>query len=467
MYYTAKGLLVSQMDATLESQASAIITATEVEDDELEVDDDIVAFAGFAEGSHDALFIIRSARDAHVLTQVPSRASAMLRSLSAPADGSTRGFTTLADGTPCRIHRQVYTPAKDELRRFGTLEVIVGADASVLFRTLRTLAMVLLGTGLVGIVVVVCAVRAALHRGLRPLRNLAASLRQVAPGRAYTLPSPDSHPDELVPVVEKLHDLLQRVDASLARERRFSSHAAHELRTPLAELKSATELAATWPEEATPERHREMLDTIAELEVLLDRLALLARAESGREGARREPLVLPGAMETLLERVRPAAEAKNVKLAVTCPAMTLHTDGVLWQAIMQNLLGNAVSHTPAGSTVEVTVTSGGMCVTNPAPQLQAGDLPHLFERFWRKDNAQGGAEQSSSGILPESSHGLPACGSGLRDNDSAFPPGGARHSGLGLSIVEACCEALGGTCRASLDAQHRLVLEVFLPEQRG
>src|SRR5690606_30267603 len=90
-------------------------------------------------------------------------------------------------------------------------------------------------------------------------------------------------PAELVPVATGLNEWLGRLEASFDRERRFSSHAAHELRTPLAELKSMAELGAMFPEEATPERSAEMLAVANELEALLEKLALLARADAGRQ----------------------------------------------------------------------------------------------------------------------------------------------------------------------------------------
>ena len=106
----------------------------------------------------------------------------------------------------------------------------------------------------------------------------------------------------------------------------------------------------------------------------------------------------------------------------------MSTDPVLWGAILQNLLGNAVSHAPSGSRVKVAFADGVLTAVNPAPDLAREDLEKLFERFWRKDEAH-----------------------------SAYG-----HSGLGMSIVKACAILLGGECRASLEAGE-LKVEVKMP----
>jgi len=92
------------------------------------------------------------------------------------------------------------------------------------------------------------------------------------------------------------------------------------------------------------------------------------------------------------------------------------TDPLLWTAILNNLLGSAVSHAPRGAHVLVEASTGCLAVSNEAPDFEAKDLPHLFERFWRKSEAR-----SEKG-----------------------------QSGLGLAVVAACAERLGARCRATL-----------------
>ena len=88
------------------------------------------------------------------------------------------------------------------------------------------------------------------------------------------------------------------------------------------------------------------------------------------------------------------------------------TDPLLWTAILNNLLGNAVSHAPRGAHMLVEASTGCLAVSNEAPDFEAKDLPHLFERFWRKSEAR-----SEKGCL---------------------------------AVVAACADRLGARCRATL-----------------
>ena len=95
-----------------------------------------------------------------------------------------------------------------------------------------------------------------------------------------------------------------------------------------------------------------------------------------------------------------------------------HSDPVLWRAIVQNLVDNAVAYAPAGSTIGITASPRSLSVSNDAPGLDEDDLGKLFERFWRKEG----------------------------------PRSGTQHSGLGLSIVRSSAEFLGGRCDAMLES---------------
>jgi signal transduction histidine kinase len=227
-------------------------------------------------------------------------------------------------------------------------------------------------------------------------------------------------------VGKSLNGWLQRLESSFERERRFSSHAAHELRTPLAELRAMAELGAMFPDEATPERFQEVVAVSDELSSLLERLSLLSRTEAGRQPVSHEPVDLRAAVDLALERVARQAEERGIRFTTAVDGAPFISDPVLWAAILQNLIGNAAAHSPVGSSVDITAAPGNVTVSNPAPDLTQADVDLLFERFWRKDAAHSGTE----------------------------------HSGLGLSIVQAIAKALGGKCSAELSAGGVLTIHV-------
>jgi signal transduction histidine kinase len=426
VYYIVRSVLLTQIDDTLTSRAQAIIVATEVKGSRLDLDDDLVAFAGFSEGNPRDFFAMYQADGARVLrsSSLPLGSLDFIKQeILQAAQQPDFLFATLRDGRAVRVRVQGFIPAGSEGGTFHDLRVVTGTEARGLQETLRTLAAVLTGTGLLFFLATILALREALRRGLHPLEDLAGQIRAIQPGNQRSLKSPDTLPDELATVVEKLNELLKRVDDSLARERRFSSHAAHELRTPLAELRATAELAATWPEEATPERLRDMLQVIGNLDGLVERLSQLARMDGAEKATHMEPVDLEESILAVIQRHQETAEARQITMETHITPGAFRTDPTLWSSILNNLIGNALSHAPKGVTVRVAASPAKLCVSNPAPNLRAEDVPHLFERFWRK--------HSASGI--------------------------EHHSGLGLSIVAACVETLGGRVRAALDPSTKML----------
>ena len=206
------------------------------------------------------------------------------------------------------------------------------------------------------------------------------------------------------------------MDPYSSPETRFTSDAAHELRTPLAELRAMTELGAKWPDEFTAEHGREMLEVLAELESLLETLSLLAKADS-EASPHLEAVELEVGVRESLARFGDDIAERGLQIELDLSPGSITTDPVLWRAIIANLLGNAVTYAPGGSTLRISASSRVFAVENEAPDLDPGDLDRLFERFWRKSSSR-----TEKG-----------------------------HSGLGLSVVRAAVTFLGGECSASLD----------------
>ncbi|WP_035614171.1 ATP-binding protein [Haloferula sp. BvORR071] len=424
-------LLIDHFDQTLTAKATALITASEIDGGEFEIDLKVQDFAGFGTGGGDYFEIRRMNGD--VFLRSPSLISAgieMGKSGKPPQNDEAKiREAKLGDERPARFYIQRFYPKGDKKRRHQDLYLIVASPLRGLQVELALLGTVLAVAGGLALFVMVPLVGFGLARGLRPLGKLAGDVRSIPPDGLHQRLATERIPEELVPVAVSLNDWLERLEASFERERRFSSNAAHELRTPLAELKSMAELGATWPEETTPERCAEMVTVANEMEALLEKLSLLARTEAGRQVVGRESLPLDAATATVVERFEGRAAERGLALEKRIGSEVICTDPMLWGAILQNLLGNAVSHSPAGSTVVIEVSPGLIAVSNPAPDLESGDLPKLFERFWRKDEARSG-------------YG---------------------HSGLGMSIVRACATLLGGECHATLSDEKLFRVEVVFP----
>ncbi len=429
-FFTMKEILYLRFDETLTAKASALITASEVDDGGLEIDFTVQDFAGFGKGGEDFFEIRRENGD--LLLRSPSlrgEGKAIDRFDNfIPPTGDVPVFTNhdLADGRPARFYVRKINPKDDEKSRYKDIYLIAGSPVVAVQRELNILGTVLAGIGGLTILLMIPIVRLGMEKGLRPLDSLSEKISAIGSDDLTERLAIESLPAELKPLASRLNGWLGKLEESFARERRFSSHAAHELRTPLAEIRSIAELGKLWPEEATTERCAEIVTVTGEMEALLEKLALLARADSGRQPVNLEECHLRSMVSTITSRFDPLANKRGLKIQMSVRNEITETDPVIWTTIFQNLYGNAISHSPVGSEIEVEISSQCISVSNPAPDLTSEDLEHLFEQFWRKDESRSG-------------YG---------------------HSGLGLSVFRASAELLGGKHSAGFTESGALLIEV-------
>jgi two-component system sensor histidine kinase QseC len=404
LFFALRLALRSQFDDTLRTKADALVIASVVDDGELEIDLDVQAFAGFGESSPGDYFEIHAA-DGTVLARSPSLGTASLPPLGSPPDPA-EGVRNcpLPEGRDGRAYWRRFTPADDTDHRFSGLKIIVASDRARLKRTLQPIATTIAMVGAGGIVVILSLLGLVVRRGLRPLDRLGADVQRIDVARLSSRLSLDDLPVELRGMAGKLN----------------------ELRTPLAELKAMTELGATWPEEFTAGHVSEMLEVISELEALIEKLSLLARAETGGPGSI-ERIDLEESIHECLSRQKLEIASRNLEVDCRIEPGEFLSDPVLWRAIVHNLIDNAVAYAPAGSTIGISASPRSLSVSNDAPGLAEEDLDKLFERFWRKDG----------------------------------PRSGTKHSGLGLSIVRSSAEFLGGACEAMLESGRLTVLVIW------
>ncbi|HXT21370.1 MAG TPA: ATP-binding protein, partial [Thermoanaerobaculia bacterium] len=234
----------------------------------------------------------------------------------------------------------------------------------------------------------------------------------------------------------RLDDLLARLAEAFEREKRFSSDVAHELRTPVAELRSLAEVAHRWPEDrhATQAFFADVGAVAAQMEELIGNLLALARSDAGADALWVQEVSLAAAVKRAWERQEPRAAERGVTLDLAIDGDdALFTDAAKLDLILANLLANAAAYAPVGSPVscrgEVDGQRFRLAIANAAPQLDPGDLPLLGQRFWRKDDARGDG----------------------------------RHAGLGLTLVRSLANALGYAVDFRLDGERRFTVEVSGP----
>lgn len=227
-------------------------------------------------------------------------------------------------------------------------------------------------------------VRTLLGRALAPVEDLRAAADRVAlAGGPGSLPVPAAD-DELAALARTLNAMLDRLEASAARQRTFVADAAHELRSPVAAARAAVEVARAHPA-AYPvaDLVADLAPEVARMQALVDDLLVLARV--GAAPVPRGPVDLADAAAEAASSAAPVADARAVRVALAGAGAALGTaDGV--RRVLRNLVVNAARH--AAARVDVTVDDGRVVVDDDGPGIAPQDRERVFERFVRLDDAR-------------------------------------------------------------------------------
>ncbi len=320
-------------------------------------------------------------------------------------------FTITVPGLPGNLLRARYTADYAREDAFGKRWALIFA-----LTTLAAGALVALGT------------RWRTRALLRPLNDLAAQTRAIAPDRLDQRLQLADPAEELLPWIEQFNALMTRLERAYAQLEAFNADVAHELRTPLATLMMQTELALS-RERPAPELRETLACSLEELQrmsALVNDMLFLSQADRGAKARRGQPRTLADLARNVVEFHEAAADERSLRLEVQGDAL-LAVDEPLVQRALSNLLGNACRFADPGSTVTTSIEPAGdggvsIRVHNRGPAIDPQDLPRLFTRFFRADSSR-------------------CC-----DGDE-------QHFGLGLAIVAAISRMHGGVPSATSGAE--------------
>jgi two-component system sensor histidine kinase QseC len=435
IYFWNRAVLLKEFDAELRAKALAITTLTRQEGDRVDVDFSDRFMRGFDEKVATDFFQMWSTNGTSLEhseslgdAQLPCRFGGLRQpefwNLRLPS-----GFAGRAVGfsfSPQMGEGEERNPA---LR--ARVILVVASDRRELNQALATFAAILGVSGLLLLAATVLLVPPLLRQELAPLDQLANQAAQINANSLATRFPVEGIPSELTPISARLNDLLARLEQSFERERRFSADLAHELRTPLAELRTMAEFALEWPEAREIATHQEILATVGQMEGMVRRLLTLLRSENGQLPAVRERIGMRPLIEQAWKPFAQRAKLKRLQFFHHATAGDeVETDPVLLRSILTSLLDNAVEYTPAGGklVIDSKVQNGRVHleIANNVENLTAEDVSRLFDRFWRKDPARSSGE----------------------------------HSGLGLSLARGFAQALGYELTARLDGTSMLSLQL-------
>ena len=440
VFFTRRQLR-NAFDAGLHGRAMSIAALVRYSEDEhptLIFEDDLVPPP--VEKQHPDLYQVTTG-DGRVLARSPN----WPLDLQAIPKKDRQHANFAVDGIRYRAVRLENVPVLDREGDAPSTDVLTVTYAAPTDQMTRAIAhaaiYIAAGSGLLLLVTVALAVL-GLRRGLRPLAELATSAASVNTSNWKLNPSEAAvSTTELAPLTQAMTAMLDGLHRAFTQQREFLANAAHELKTPVAILKSTLQSLLQRPRAAEEYRAglEQALDDMARLEQLMHSMLRLARAEQWAAGSTRrdlEAVEVAATCESALERLAPVARERGVTIHFASNGpMPMRADADDLELVWSNLLENAIRFSPAGGNVQLRVRANGQRgyieVEDEGPGIPQSELAHLFERFHRSDSSR------------------------------ARNTGGY---GLGLAISKALIEAYGGTITpASRPGQGtRMVVEVPL-----
>jgi heavy metal sensor kinase len=255
-------------------------------------------------------------------------------------------------------------------------------------------------------------------RSLAPVRRMAEQARGISERNLQGGLQAGAASEEFQLLADSFNALLKRLDQAFAAMRRFVADASHELRTPLAVIRGEADVALSMSRSAA--EYRESLTIVQDEARRLSRLAEdllnLARADAESAELRVEPLYLNDLLADCCRAIESRASAKGIVLECRCPEdVPFRGDQELLRRLVLNLLENAIRYTPAGGKISASLEPGEstvrMDVSDTGIGITPEAAPHVFERFYRADQARS-REQGGFGLglaivkwIAESHHG--------------------------------------------------------------
>lgn len=340
------------------------------------------------------------------------------------------------NGSPRRVYYE-QEPVGDQPNQ-TPVAVLVSRSTAELQATTRRLLLLLAGGGILVTLVGAALAWLLVHRTLRPVRAIASAARTISDRDLHLRVDVPAPADELGELRATFNQMLSRLERSFEGMRRFTADASHELRSPLTVMRTAVDVALARPRSSADYESvlRSVQSEIAHMARVLDQLLLLAQADAGSLRPLREPLDVADLLEELSARWRGTAGAKQVQIVAEMPEVgTVSADPDLLKRALDNLVDNAVRHSPSLGVVKIGASreDGGWLfeVSDQGPGVPDDLRQAVFERFVRADSVR--TRQSGGG------------------------------AGLGLALAHAIAQAHGGDLQLARCAPPGAVFELRLP----
>ncbi|GER88069.1 two-component sensor histidine kinase [Dictyobacter vulcani] len=435
LYQHLQTSLARSLDSTLQSRAEQIAGEIYLQDNHIQMHESVGDLPGFDQQANNNTAPPHSVND-NILVSIfdqdgkPYRSTPAFRTLNVPANSvaQTLKGDPWEDTVKSRDGTQDARIYSRTIIKNGHLVgvVQVGQFLDELQLMLRHVANELLVMGVVVLLFSALGSYWLASRAFAPIHNLIRTARSIKEGDLHQrVPVPKAR-DEVYFLAVTLNEMIESLEAVFSRQRRFVADASHELRTPVAVIRSTTDVALLHA--STQEEYIGVLRNVnlesERLGRLINDLLALARGDEGQTKLELEPVRLDQLADVVAANADMLAEERHITIYrdQLQPTMIMGDETRLIQMVM-NLLDNAIAYTNAGGCIRLSVINNSkqaiLTVQDTGIGIDAEHLPHIFERFYRADQAR------------------------IRD--------GGGSSGLGLAIVEWTVNAHQGSI--SVDSQ--------------
>ncbi len=335
------------------------------------------------------------------------------------------------DFRPKKLNESQFSGTSDDRNLMTLVLAYEREELDLLISTIRFSSITIT---IVILIIINFVVKHTVRKSLSPLSDIKNQISSLDADNLNQRLNTVNSPTELIGVIKQFNHLLVRLDESFYREQRFSSDVAHELRTPIAEIRTMSEVALKWPDDnkLVTESYAGIIESCIQMQGLVNNLLALTGYEKGNVKLDCKKLHLLGSISDCIQHYIDVAAIKNIRIKLNIiENIFVLTSQIEFEQVLNNIISNAIEYSPENTEIiiasQVVEKHVKLIISNTTNQLEKDDLALMFDRLWRKSKARSSGE----------------------------------HSGLGLSLVKAYIELL------NLDLETKLNQNIFSLTIRG
>jgi two-component system sensor histidine kinase QseC len=445
LYVRVAGHVEAVFDGSLLNKAHSLISLTELDEEGLEFDFAEEGVMLEFQGGESLEYYQLWENSVDLLIKSPSLGEVDLPQMNSELGSHQYADLQLPDGRAGRLIEINFMPRIEieddpEDEDYG-IEIPPGNPVTMVYARERESlddTLFIIGATIFSVIMIVLVISGLLvwrlvGSGLSPLSNLASQVSAIDESKLDArLTHEGDQSVEIAPIENQLNHLLERLQSAFEREKRFSANAAHELRTPLAELKTLAEVAKMVPDdqEQVISFFNDVGEISGQMEKVVTTLLELARSEAGLLHVDPEDIELSSYCDEIWQHAINGDAGNRILVKHIPEGLVINTDRDKLGMILSNLFGNAISYSPDKAEIEIAAEIRNnnivLEVKNASTDLKPEDIVHMKDRFWRKQKIQG-------------------------ENG---------HSGLGLTLVEALAKIMKLNVSLQLDNQHNFMVTI-------